>query len=190
MAVKTFTQGEKLTAADTNTYLANAGLDYITAASATSGSALSINNCFTSTWTSYRVIIHSSIISSGEAALLMRLRVGGVDSSTGNYYWGAAGYYSSGTSADDYGAGQTYWSVGYIRNTATSVTVFDIINPALATNTMANGNYQYYVGSASAFGVRWFGATHNVGTAYDGFTLSTSGTITDLKVAIYGYRKA
>ena len=56
MAVKTFTN-EQLTASDTNTYLANAGLVYIT--STTVGSAVSsvtVSNCFSSTYDHYRII--------------------------------------------------------------------------------------------------------------------------------------
>lgn len=61
MAVKTFTTGEVLTAADTNTYLANAGLVHIKTATVTnaadSGSAF--RSIFNSTYDAYRIVCHT-----------------------------------------------------------------------------------------------------------------------------------
>ena len=57
MAIKNFTTGEVLTAADTNTYLANSGLVYVT--SQTVGSAVStvtVPGAFSTTWNDYRII--------------------------------------------------------------------------------------------------------------------------------------
>ena len=56
MAIKTFTTGEVLTASDTNTYLANSGLVYITS-TAVSGSTVSVSNCFNSTYDWYKVVL-------------------------------------------------------------------------------------------------------------------------------------
>jgi hypothetical protein len=56
MAIKTFTTGEVLTASDTNTYLANAGLVYITS-TAVSGSTVTVSNCFDSTYDWYKVVL-------------------------------------------------------------------------------------------------------------------------------------
>ena len=53
MAVKTFTTGEVLTASDTNTYLANAGLVYITSTSVGTGGSLTVSNCFSATYNNY-----------------------------------------------------------------------------------------------------------------------------------------
>ena len=53
MAIKTFTTGEVLTASDTNTYLANAGLVYIAATTASAQTTIAIDNCFTTTYAHY-----------------------------------------------------------------------------------------------------------------------------------------
>ena len=58
MAIKTFTTGELLTASDTNTYLANSGLVYITGG-ALSSTAVNFVGCFTSTYTDYRIVVDS-----------------------------------------------------------------------------------------------------------------------------------
>ena len=58
MAVQTFTSGQVLTAADTNTYLANSGLVYVT--SGTIGVAVSsvtVSSVFSSTYDSYKIVI-------------------------------------------------------------------------------------------------------------------------------------
>ena len=62
MAIKTFTSGEVLTAADTNTYLANSGLVYITGGSL-SGTATQFVGCFTSTFTNYRILLEQGTLS-------------------------------------------------------------------------------------------------------------------------------
>jgi len=61
MAVKTFTQGEKLTANDTNTYLANAGLVHIKTATVASAADTGSNfqSIFDSTFDSYRIVCHT-----------------------------------------------------------------------------------------------------------------------------------
>ena len=50
MAVKTFSVGETLTASDTNTYLTNGGLVYITEGTASNTSAVDVNSVFSSTY--------------------------------------------------------------------------------------------------------------------------------------------
>ena len=75
MAIKTFTTGEVLTAADTNTYLANSGLVYITSVSlagATAASPVAITSCFSSTYTNYRIVV-SNFINSTAAFLQFQL---------------------------------------------------------------------------------------------------------------------
>jgi hypothetical protein len=57
MAVKTFTTGEVLTAADTNTYLANSGWVYVTSVDLGGNTAVNIDGCFTATYDSYVVVI-------------------------------------------------------------------------------------------------------------------------------------
>ena len=57
MAIKTFTTGEVLTAADTNTYLANSGLVFVASTTFSASSGVEMSNCFTSTYDNYEVQI-------------------------------------------------------------------------------------------------------------------------------------
>ena len=61
MAVKTFTTGEVLTAADTNTYLNNGGLVWIKTATVTNAadSGTAFRSIFTSTYDAYRIVCHT-----------------------------------------------------------------------------------------------------------------------------------
>jgi LAS superfamily LD-carboxypeptidase LdcB len=100
MAIKTFTSGSVLTAADTNTYLANSGLVYIAEGStSTSVLGLNFNNVFTTTYDNYRIMIDYFKPVTAARFVALQLRVGGFDTAT-NYYYAYRGIYTDGTSAD------------------------------------------------------------------------------------------
>ena len=63
MAVKTFTTGEVLTAADTNTYLANSGLVYVGGGSFTTAANPDFDNVFSATYDHYRIYLNLTAIS-------------------------------------------------------------------------------------------------------------------------------
>ena len=56
MAIKTFTTGEVLTAADTNTFLANSGLVYVSSGSFTNAASFDATG-FTSTYAMFRLVL-------------------------------------------------------------------------------------------------------------------------------------
>jgi len=108
MAVKTFTTGEVLTASDTNTYLNNGGLVYITTGTAAAGaSTLSVNNCFSSTYENYRLVI-SSADGSANTGLYMRTRNAGTDRTT-NYFYAQIGLTTAGGASNDSSGSSTIW---------------------------------------------------------------------------------
>lgn len=191
MAVKTFTDNTSLPASDINTYLANSGLVYVTEASGTATASISINNCFTSSFASYRLVITETTCSSATQSLFMRLRAGGVDASGANYNVAARGLYTNGGSADTNSTAVNYWGIGYndTANSYSQASSFDIMHPALARVTYLSGSYMYY---ASGIGdaIRTMMGTMALANSYDGFTLFYgSGTFTG-KVKVYGYRQA
>jgi hypothetical protein len=58
MAIKTFTTGEVLTASDTNTYLANAGLVYVKSQTIGTGvSSVIVSDCFTTDYDNYKIVV-------------------------------------------------------------------------------------------------------------------------------------
>ena len=195
MAIKTFSSGEVLSAADTNTYLTNSGLVYITSATATSGGTLSINNCFTSTYARYRVIGVLGGSTATAYEIVLRLRAAGVDTATG-YYWGLSRVtIATATLNALAGNNATYFHSGAIAdNSGRAHFIFDIVNPQVSGLHTTMTGQATDTRSASAYGAISVGGGLSNGTQYDGFTVGYgvfgTGTISNLQVAVYGYRQA
>ena len=187
MAVKTFTTGEVLTAADTNTYLANSGLVYITATTFTASSSISVNSCFTSTYQNYLVII--SCTGTANTNVNMKLRASGTDKSA-NYKWGS--FYldmDSGTPSvigESSGGAITAGFRAGVMNTSGITTAFvQVGNPNGNGRTTALSQPQ-----ASEAYFRLMNSYHAEDYVADGFTIiPSSGTLTG-NVRVYGYRQA
>ena len=189
MSVKTFTT-EVLTSADTNTYLTNSGLVYVTQASWVSGGSLSVNNCFTSSFADYRLVIRNAKHATSSINVLFRLRVGGVDTGGTGYYYARQYIAMGGGSGGTTGASAAAEIVpGIVASTANAgAGVMDIFDPQLAavTTTTFQGIWAITTGEASAGS----GLLNNT-TQYDGFSLhANSGNLTGLTVYVYGYRQS
>ena len=180
MAVKTFTT-EVLTSADTNTYLANSGLVYVTS-TALSGASTTITNCFSSTYDAYRCVL-TNVLTAGS---WVGIQLG--STTTGYYFAGTVAYYASGNFVGSYfgNNGASWSSMGpQSSGSITGGSAVDIFNPFLATETSFSSTV-HFLNTASGYA----GTVHgfqNSDTSFTGMTMlgtSMSGTIT-----IYGYRK-
>jgi hypothetical protein len=159
------------------------GLVLVATSSFSAASSVSVNECFTSSYTNYRILLYgtSTIVD----AINLRMRLAGTDDTSANY----ASQYLDANSTSLVGAraaGATSASIG-VGETAGFWCSIDIYQPALAVAT-------YFTSAATRSVttpiIRDHAGGHNVATAYDGFTIyPTSGTITGV-LAIYGYRKA
>ena len=191
MAIKTFTSGEVLTAADTNTYLANSGLVYIAEGStSTSVLGLNFNNVFTSTYDNYRIVIDFFKPVTASRLVALQLRAGGADTAL-NYYYAYRGLYVNGASADLVGSNLAFIDTG-VFNSLNSVSLnsatIDIFAPKKTERTFFNINASTF---DSVFGTRNGMAEQDSSTSFDGFSLYTnSGNMTTLRCKIYGYRQA
>jgi hypothetical protein len=188
MATKTFTTGEVLTASATNEFLANSGLVYISSTTYSGSSAVSINNCFSSAYTNYR-IIGSHIPSSSLVNFNMRLRASTTDQSGANYQATNARLYN--TNAQDSsssGATTMYFSNGGIASFPYAFAM-DIYDPFGNTPTLVQHDAVNF--EAAVAGVRWWAmGGYKANYSADGFTVyPTSGTWTGT-ITVYGYRKA
>jgi hypothetical protein len=185
------TAGQILTSAYVNNNI-NSGLDYITETSGSAVSSLSVNSCFTSTYTNYRIVGNVTVAATA-GNLGFRYRIGGVDNSSANYTWVVNNLSSSGGTPATSVTGQqaaTVANFAYKTTTATHRTgfVLDIFSPQIATgfksatgqSTNASGSIDIYNG----------GFALAVEAAFDGFSfISASGTMS-LSAKIYGYRQA
>ena len=177
MAIKTFTTGEVLTASDTNTYLANSGLVFVSSTTiGTAVSSVTVSNCFSSTYTNYKIVAFGGIGSSLQA---MSMTLTG--SATSYYqiltYWAYAGGAASSAGVSN----QAQWA--YIGESGDSNTIdIDVLGPNTAKYTQFAGNY---IGSVAGT----IAGYHAQTTAYTGFTIATGGTMTGGTITVYGYRK-
>lgn len=185
MAIKTFTTGEVLTASDTNTYLANSGLVYIGAYTA-SAATLFIDNCFTSTYDNYVITLQSTSVTT-TGSFMFKLRASGTANST-NYSYGGWQYYTNIASTAQQMAADTSMLFSAASGTSYTYCTIQVSNPKAAQPTPIMCDfvswYSNYVGGST----RGF---HNVSTAYDGFqiTSNTGATITGT-LRVYGIRQA
>ncbi len=179
MAVKTFTTGEVLTAADTNTYLANAGLVYVTSTTVgTAVASVTISNCFSSTYDHYRVVI-AGIVNSTAANLTGQLSgITGSTYSTGGTFF----TYGSATVSGFGPAATTSWVIG-VAGATNSHAVIDILSPNTATTkgmfTQGTSTVAYY-----SFG----GTCTSTSTATGLVVAPNAGTMTGGTITVYGYR--
>ena len=184
MAVKTFTN-EQLTASDTNTYLANAGLVYITSVSL-SGSSVSITSCFSATYDCYKFVF--SNVTLGAAALLTaQMLNGSTPVTTATYNYTRFGYNGALVTTNTTGA--TSMQVG-LFDTSVSGGSFEIYNPYLAKLTAVVGQSVYNGNAAYAY-PDFCTANNSNATSYDGIKLiPASTTFTNGTCRIYGFRQA
>lgn len=185
MAVKTFTTGEVLTAADTNTYLNNGGLVYIT--SQTVGSAVSsvtVSNCFSSTYDNYRIIYSGGAGSAAVADLAFQL-----SSITTGYYGGAFGvvWNTSGFGGKGISNAASFLYAGS-SDTGAALMSLDVFSPNKALRKHFRTD-SYYSNTNEMFGIAE--GTNGSTTQATGFTITPStGTLTGGTVRVYGYRQA
>lgn len=183
MAVKTFSVGEVLTAADTNTYLNNGGLVYIGATTiGTAVSSVVVSSVFSSDYLNYRVTYQ---INSQSADGYARIQF---NNQTGSFYYDLAsemGWTTATVTAVASAVGTTGRIGRYTSALSRAGGAFDIISPNVATRTWCQGQ-------STAPGYFWtFGVQEASDTSHTGFTLSPStGTWTGGIVRVYGYRQA
>ena len=182
MAIKTFTSGEVLTAADTNTYLANSGLVYITS-SAISGATTTVSNCFSSQYDNYRVLI-TTTASSAAGAVPVYLRPGGANSS-----YGGSVIRSYGTTVNALANPGDSYLIGYMTTTSHQFSFAgDIFNPNLTVPTFLQ--FQAF-GYNSVDNVNYTGGENlYTTTAYTSLVFGVSSGTATGTITIFGYRKA
>lgn len=188
MAVKTFTSGEVLTASDTNTYLNNGGLVYITQAtvSAVANTGTTFDGVFSSTYDNYRIVMAGLFGSTTTQTLQFQFRAAGPTTMATGYYLG--GYYctfggAAGTQSQNNGA---YWWFNNVNNSGAKCGGFmELQLPNSATSGIHTAQWQIFNNDA------WvsYGGQHGTATSATGFIVTTpSGTFSGT-IAVYGYRK-
>lgn len=164
------------------------GLTYITGASFTSVTAANVNNCFTSTYQNYLVVItiDNYII---DQPLYMRYRASGADNSSANYIRNFGELISTGFS-NNYAVTQPEIRLGAVDSSWSNArfgSVMTIQNPQLAKATLAHVstvNTGYASEPIHTFGNAVFPNSNQ----FDGFSIVTlrADTMTG-NYKVYGY---
>jgi hypothetical protein len=182
MAIKTFTTGEVLTASDTNTYLANAGLDFVKQQTIGTGvSSITISNAFSATWDNYRIVVSGGVFSGN---VPVQFKVGPSSPATGYYAMLIyASYGGSVTNASVSNGGVWNW-MGFGSSGGIGATV-DILTPFASKNTFCvAGTYNHVGGGGTCQGI-----LGNTNSYTDLIVQPESGTATGGTITVYGYRK-
>jgi hypothetical protein len=183
MAIKTFTTGEVLTASDTNTYLANSGLVYVTSVNVSgTPTTLTVPSAFSSTYDHYRITISNLTVTISSD---LRMTLG--STVTGYYYGNPLTVMIGGAYEKNNGSNAAYLSLGAVNSGWGNDFSFDVMAPNKATLTKFTGfGYQ----NSAQYGGLGSGLLDGT-TQYTAFTLTQpSGTMTAGTVTVYGYRKA
>lgn len=167
--------------------LGSGAFTFITSSTFTSQSSVSINNCFSSTYQAYKIIMSFSN-PSADCGLRFLLRASGTNSTVS--YYGMKLQVNTAGGVGSYGDNGANWIGMFDMDSGATSTLYssftDIINPFVNTKTtffMNNTNVDGGGNPKSVFG----GNFHDVSASYDGFHIySTAGTFSG-NIRVYGY---
>jgi hypothetical protein len=174
--------GQEL-AEDIEAVLPTLGGVTLIASTALTGSSVSVNDCFSATYTNYRLVIRA-VASASVPDLQMRMRVSATDASGADYTHQRLVANSTTVSPLRQTGLTSHFLDSY--DTTGSIKSVDVFNPQLAVPTELSN-----IGGYSSTPVLLLGyGRHEVSTAYTGFTLlASSGTFAaNSSVAVYGYQ--
>ena len=179
----TTSQGGSLvrTASNTWTFTATgSGLTLITSQSFSSVASVSVDNCFTSSYYSYKIVCKLNSAFAVQTILNFRLRNAGVDTTSG-YYYGLFGINHLGTSLTTSASNAAQM---FIQNTwwyDNNGFIMDLVGPKTTGTTSMYLNASALTGFFVGSGQRSHGAQ-------DGFSLLPASGNVSGEVKIYGFR--
>ena len=152
----------------------------------TAATTASLNGCFTGTFDNYTII--ADVTHSVTAALTVKLRASGTDTSALSYSYllehasGATVTASSGNVS--VAGGIPIQGIGGLQTTGR----MDVYSPAISSTPTRFDVAKVNVGlTATTFGMASYAGNYNVNAAFDGATLSCSGGNMTGTVRVYGW---
>ena len=169
---------------------AGGGLTYITQATPSAVATVSVNNCFTSTYTNYLIISNFTAGVGADTSFTFRLRASGTDATTnynGSRIAGSGGAVSSGANPD----GTDEWSLGAFNgaNATTFHKTMNVYSPQAAVATNYNAVTGFVLNSG-VYAQYLLQGTNTNATSYDGFTMTIGGTSFTGTIRVYGYQNS
>jgi hypothetical protein len=156
----------------------NVGHQAISTTTFASASSFSVNNCFTSAYTNYQIVLDIRTQTAG--FIYIRYRASSTDNTSSNY--AQANFFSTTTTSSERATAQT--SSQLLPNTGQTATrgLITVLGPQATTPTLHNAHFTSEAGSIINLASGGFGLTNS----FDGFTIiggNMSGT-----VYVYGLR--
>jgi hypothetical protein len=162
----------------------NVGLVHISSSTLSNVASVNINNVFTSAYKNYRILLDINAVSTSPT-ITMRLRAGGVDSTTSDYDKQDNGR-TGGTNFGGLTNGVTNWSLS-IGGRQYLKANLDLFNPQVSTQTFGIGTA--FSGDLGAnIGASVNVVDHRLSYQADGFSLAFAGGNVNGIVQVYGYR--
>lgn len=151
--------------------------------------SLSLNGVFTGDYTNYIMATRFSPTASG-AYLTMRYRASGTDASGGSDYVDQLVFADNTTNYGARTASHAYAAhfVGYFYSTAIQGMIFYFYGPFLTQPTAFRNLAANDRSSATSAAILEYAGTHDLSTAYDGFTLFPQANAFGGSMAVYGMR--
>jgi hypothetical protein len=163
----------------------NVGMVHLNTTTTSAASTVTISNVFTSTYDNYKIFITG--VSSTDNALLYQNALAGTPAGGTSYYYGQV-YANNTTAPNIYGESAIAHIVCGTSNTTSTVSELTIARPALATSTFMQ--CQGTKNTTSSWNWQLISGLHTVTTAYDGFTIKTSGGTFTGTIRVYGLRNS
>jgi hypothetical protein len=189
LTAKVSTTGQTGTVNLSTATLTGAGLDLIASQSFSAVSSVSINNCFTSTYENYRIIMRT-VLTSSAGLMNARLRSSGTDNSTSNY--DTTTFYSAGNNT--YGNQNcdnniSTWYAGNI-DVYPAYYVYEVSNPQKSEVTLMT-SHAAGARSGASLNAMYSGAFRfNQTTSFDGITFYPATSTMTGNIRVYGYRNS
>jgi len=161
---------------------APSGLTLITSVVFSTQSSVSINNCFSATYTYYRIIMDAAT-SSGDQRIFARMRLAGTDATTNYNDQRLVGYGSSSLAAR--ATSQAQMEV-FFAGTSRSICSLDLFYPATAIET-GGTSLSSLKNASTSLEVQINSFSHTTSTAYDGITFFPAASNMSGLIRIYGY---
>lgn len=181
MAVKTFSQGEVLSASDTNTFLANSGTVYVAGGTFTNVAAFNVTG-FSSTYQTYVLQLRGT--AAAASGVLGTLYNGATARNSLYYGGGVYGNYVGGTGSEYNNNNTTFFTLGIWNNLYQGNVTLNIFRVA---STQPTWNLQGF--DSNGFNGYAGGGFRNSTDSWD--TISVSGAAYNLTGTwrLYGYRE-
>ncbi len=164
------------------------GLAYVTQATPTAVNTISINNCFTSSYANYLLVMDLTA-AVGSGVFTGRMRVGGTDAVTNYASQRTIGQSATvAASANASGTDDFYLASTDGTNAPFFHLTMNMFSPALARATSCMALMGFNDGGGTSVMQVW--NYHTTATAYDGITVNFGGTSFTGTIRVYGYQNS